>query len=200
MGVLEITALVWKVLQSRLGLYLLAALAVAGALWWVYHEGRVSRQGEIDTLQQQILDLRTAGKQAELAAQEAKRKAQATERELRGKLANFARGRITPTTIKEVARELAPSIDGCAVSNSFVWLRDLPFHPEYARLAREASSVERSGPTGIAPSAVAQADAELIHACQAAFFNLEQWETWYDQNRQAWEILKAKVEVIPARK
>jgi len=197
---------VWKFLTSPIGKFLLIALALAGAIWWIRWDAvrEVNKEWEAKWQTRDIAD-NLAEEKASVAREEAEKGQAALITDLKGLLAaEQAKPPVVvkSTVVKEVIRDVEKVVNAACttIPAGFVWLRDLSFHPEYATLARTATPEEAARDTGLKAADVAAADGEAIGQLrqfkQDCEFNLAQWDRWYDGQKAVYERWREEVERI----
>jgi hypothetical protein len=199
-------AAIWKFVWSPIGKMVMLALAVAAAIWWIRWD---AIQGERQYWEAKWEARDRADNLAEEKASIAKEAADAGTAALISDLtARLAAEQAKPpvvvqsTIVKEVIRDVEKVVNAACstIPAAFVWLRDLSFHPEYARLAKQATPEEAARDTGLKAADVAAADGEAIGQLrqfkQDCEFNLQQWDLWYDGAGKVYREWQKSVEGI----
>lgn len=195
----------WKFLTSPIGKVLLIILAVTAAIWYIRWDAVRDNERKWEA-KWQARDLADsiAEEKRSLANEELAKGQAAVAADLQARLdAEKAKPPVvvSRTVVKEVIRDVEKVVNAaCTITNAFVWLRDLSFYPDYARLAREAPAEVAGANSGLEAAQVAAADGLAIGQCrqrlQDAEFNLGQWDSWYDKHRQVWRDYQLKIDAI----
>lgn len=191
---------------SKLGAYCVIALAFAGFLFVVHHDGahrqKVKDDVEIEKLEADIASRDAAYKQGQVEQRAAADKLSAEQaaviQDLTGRVIAFET-RPPEVVVKwkeKVIHDNAATIAAACtlIPNAFVWVRDLTYHPEYADLSATATPAMRAADAGISSPDLAKLDGDALANCNRLEFNLHQWDDWYNRSKASSDAFNARID------